>query len=90
MAAMVYRAAAASKDSLAINQVLLQTRKPLEQVVETLTNALLSKLREADDDDRPVLAKYTDGALSICAELFGEEYVTVVRKAYAGLLKVQS
>ncbi len=90
MAAMVYRAAVCAKDSLAINQALLQIQKPLEQVTETLTNALLSRLREADPEDRPIVAEYVDGALAICAELFGEDYVSVVRKAYGGLLKPRS
>ena len=83
----LFRAAATAKDCLAINQLLLKTRKPLEQMTETLTNDLLGKLRECDDADRRALAGYVDGALLICEELFGREYVSVINRAREALLK---
>ncbi len=66
---------------LAINEVTQRTFSELQQFLDTGTRALLDALRVAGDVERPFRQSQVDAAVRFCAQVFGQEYASLLTKA---------
>ncbi len=66
---------------LAINEVTQRTFSELQQFLDTGTRALLDALRVAGEIERPFRQSQVDAAVRFCAQVFGQEYASLLTKA---------
>ncbi|HOV03284.1 MAG TPA: hypothetical protein PLG99_02665 [Kaistiaceae bacterium] len=74
-------AAIAGRDSLALNRMLPDVRKNLEQVVDTMVNGLIGELKTCGEADRATLAEYASFGVTIASAVFGEDYAALIHRA---------
>lgn len=68
-------------DSLAVNELALRARKQVENTLELMVNRLMNELKTPAVHDRSILVEAVDGAIRLCALVFGEDYAAVLRKS---------
>lgn len=68
-------------DSLAVNELALRARKQVENTLELVSGRLMDALKSSTTHDRAVLLQAVDGAIRLCALVFGEDYAAVLRKS---------
>ncbi len=68
-------------DTLAVNELVVRTRKQLEQTLEVVSGKLMNDLKTSQVRDRSQLVDAVDGAIRLCALVFGEDYAAVMRKS---------
>jgi hypothetical protein len=69
-----------SAESLALNELLTRARRDIERTLELVTERLFADLKSPDVFDRDALLGAVDGAIRLCALIFGEEYAGVLRR----------
>lgn len=81
--------AGTARDSLALNRLLPETRKSVEQVVETMTNGIIAELKGCSEGERQILTEYADTGISLSAAVFGDDYAAVIRRGRSVALHQQ-
>lgn len=68
-------------DSLAVNEAAQRARKQVESTLELVTARLINELKSSSARDREQLAHAVDGAIRLCALVFGEDYAAMQRRS---------
>lgn len=68
-------------NELALNEAALRINADLQNYLETHTNSLVTRLRNAGSDDREFCRLQVDAAVRFCGKLFGSEYAALLTKA---------
>jgi hypothetical protein len=66
---------------LAISEMSLRAYNEVQQSLDTGSQALLDRLRNAGDADRPFRQSQVDATVRFCAKVFGADYAAVLSKA---------
>lgn len=66
---------------LAINEVTQRTFNELQQFLDSGTHTLLDTLRAASGGERAFRQSQVDAAVRFCAQVFGQEYASLLAKA---------
>jgi hypothetical protein len=70
-----------ASDNLALNDLIVRTRKQVEQTLEVLNGKLFADLKSNQAVDRAALIAAVDGAVKLNGLVFGEDYAAVLRKS---------
>ncbi|MEJ1158019.1 hypothetical protein [Prosthecomicrobium sp. N25] len=73
--------ARACQDSLALNDLLVRTRKQLEPTLQVLSDKLMADLKSNAALDRDAMLAAVDGSIRLTAIVFGEELAAIQRKS---------
>ena len=68
-------------DSLAVNDLTQRARKQVENTLELVSARLMNELKSPTVHDRDVVLAAVDGAIRLCALVFGEDYAALMRKS---------
>jgi hypothetical protein len=66
---------------LAINEISVRAFNEVQQSLDRGTQALLDRLRSADDAERSFRQSQVDAAVRFCAKAFGKDYAALLTKA---------
>ena len=68
-------------DSLAVNDLTQRARKQVENTLELVSSRLMNELKAPTTHDREAVLAAVDGAIRLCALVFGEDYAALMRKS---------